>query len=1448
MKCTVCQAELSQGTRVCNACGSPVSINPTLEDLYFSRLIASAPQKLVQKVRATPYLAKERRTVTALLLTVANVEEFTEKIPETERIPLLNTALDLIAGVIYQFEGSLAKLWESTVLAFFGAPVTHEDDPIRAVYAAQAIRTEIQAFSQDIEKTFGVPMRLHMVLNTGPILIGEIKSNLKYTFQSLGSTLECMDAATRLDIPQCEIILFEDTFQSVKPFVQCTPLDDLPCSDSTAGIPLWRVDKVFHPDRALSRMPVTQTTSLIGRQAELDVLLDLSETVLAGLGRVGLILGDAGIGKSRLILEWKRRLNSLRQPTRIKWIEAHGQSFGRELAYHMLKSLLRAALGLSADESPERTESALQETLTDLLGADEESLYPFLAHLLDVPIPDDLEARIHQLNTQDLRAQYLDSVKRLLKAIALEQPVILILEDLQWGDESSVDLLADLLLITSTSPILFCLVSRPDRDSDGWRLVMAARETINARRTEIRMENLDPAESQKLIEELIEAEDIPAVVLDLVLEKSEGNPYFVEELIRSLVNEGVLVKKENRWWVTPGMDSNRIPDSLQGLLTARIDRLPPDARFTLRVASIIGRSFPEEVIEKVLADRSPDIELMAQLSTLESIGMIRVAQIRPELTYTFQHILLHDAAYHSIVDEDRKALHLSVGNALETLYPDQQQRLASQLAEHFLKGGKPETALEYFDTAGHVSLDSFANAEAEHFFSAALQLTQEPDRLAALHSDLGEALAQQGKHREAIQAWNKAITHCNNLGHYDRLARVYARSARSAWWGYDAKHSLEICLIGLAAVKDAVESPDIAYLVHETGRAYLFNELPEDAREYCERALEMGKRLNAYDVQAEALATIGILPTISQQEAVAVLEEAVEISENHNLYGPAFRAYVNLAIVVDNMGKVRLARDYRKRALALGNKTSGPSNGGFIEQAIIQASLWLADFADAETQINKMREVTQQSDSYLNEDTLNTLYLEGIYQRLMGNFSQAIDRFTDLANRSRQINDLNRLRLANRSMAEIILEGHLLEDEKRATSNLEIALGMLTETFSQENGNPEYKEVSDLTLLSVAYTLKGNFAQAQESLDRANTLYQKQPNMRAQVEITLAQARLKLAQEAYESAFSSLAKAAEMLEKMEARWWKSRTWLEIAVAYLRRNEPEDIDQAHNILRETLAEFKDIGVGYYPDLIIEKLRQVKSISRAQAIAHHKITQEMAEAGRVQHTIIPANAPKIQGVQISGVLLPANETSGDFYDFIPLGNGCLGVVIADVGDKGAGAALYMAMSRTLIRTYAGEGQRSPKDVINEVNRRILTDTERGIFLTAVYGILDPEHATFEYVNAGHNPPCFLQQKDGEVVCTLLEKTGPLLGIFTESEWETHTINLKPGDSLFLYTDGITESQNEKGVFFGNDRLQTALKNNVGQPAEAFRNSILECVQSFIKTAPRLDDITLVVIQKE
>ncbi|HPX94958.1 MAG TPA: SpoIIE family protein phosphatase [Brevefilum fermentans] len=1447
MKCTNCQSELPLGAHVCPSCGYPVSINIQREDLYFSRLASFAPDTLIRKVRAAPYLAKERRNVTAIMTTIANDTEIDNKIPKRERVEIFNDLLDLIAKRIYEYEGAIAKLWKNTALAFFGAPISHEDDPLRAVHTASLILKDIDSLNQKLKTAYDLVIQMKIVLNTGPILIGNIKPNLKFDFQSLNGAIECIDLAIAAEIPKSRVVLFDDTYQFIRSFVKGRKLEPVFCEDSRELLNLWQVDQIIDRRSSLHRSPISHTTSMIGRKKELDSLLELSETVLAGLGRVGLILGEPGIGKSRLILEWKRLMQSQNITAPIRWIESHSLAFGQEFAYHLLKDLLRAALEITTTTPDSRAKGMSEAVFMEDICLGDENLQLYLAHLLEFDLTEQEEVQVHLLQAQELRNKYLQSVQTLFRCLSNQQPLIIVLEDLQWADASSVDLLIDLLSLTTSSPILFCLVSRQERDSIGWNLIKAARERIGLRLTELKLENLSEDESQSFVEQLINTKEIPEIIRTAVLNKSEGNPYFIEELINMLINEGVLQKKGEKVIVSTKIDQARIPDSLQGLLTARIDRLPEDARLTLRIASVIGRYFPEKVIALVMKEHAPGVNLLTQLNILESLQILSVAEVKPALTYKFHHILMHEAAYHSIVETDRIDLHRSVGLALEDLYPEQKERLAPQLAHHFLITNDTKKAYQYLDLAGHASMDAFATAEAEVYFARAITQTTDPEQLAHLYIDLGEARAQQGNHRQAVHAWNKAIDYLERFNDPDRLARTYARSARSAWWGYTPQYSLEICLRGMKAIEGAKESPDIAYLIHETGRAYFFNDQPDKARAFSEQSLEMAQRLGAAEVQAEALATIGVLPTTSPEQAVEALEKAVKISEENDLFGSASRAYINLALVVDNLGKVRLARDYRMRAIQLGRKIGGLSEELLLYRAIARASIWLADFQDAEIRLSKSEQLIQQTETHLSESGLTQSYLKGNLLRLKGDFNQAIEIFTELISHSRQMGAEQQLIDAHRALTEAILEPYLLGDPNHSALDLDIALKMLETAQTKSADETNYSQIGSLCLKSDIYTSKKDFANARLALMEAEEAYRAHPNMSDQVRILHANARIEAGEKNYQEAIVLLTELDRMLEKMEGRWWRARVWLELGEIHLQRNDPEDVDQAQNYFRDSLAEFLSMGVNYYPDIITEKLRQVKHLSRAHAIAHRKISEEMVQAGRIQHSLIPTQSPVIDGYDINGTLLPARETSGDFYDFIKLDDGKLGIVIADVGDKGAGAALYMAMSRTLIRTYARESRMSPEHVLHELNRRILIDTEFGIFLTVVFGILDPEQGTFTYVNAGHNPPILLSQKNDQIELTELKKTGSLVGIFPENTWEEKTITIHSGDVLILYTDGITEAQNEDDEFFGIERFVKTLKDNFSPSAEDLRNCILEDVQAFTGTSPRLDDITLVVIAK-
>ena len=306
---------------------------------------------------------------------------------------------------------------------------------------------------------------------------------------------------------------------------------------------------------------------------------------------------------------------------------------------------------------------------------------------------------------------------------------------------------------------------------------------------------------------------------------------------------------------------------------------------------------------------------------------------------------------------------------------------------------------------------------------------------------------------------------------------------------------------------------------------------------------------------------------------------------------------------------------------------------------------------------------------------------------------------------------------------------------------------------------------------------------------------------------------------------------------------------------LTRDVPIIFISALDATRDKVRAFTVGGVDYVtkPFQVEEVLARVethlalRALQRRLQDANRKMGRELALAGEVQTSFLPRGLPDIPDWQLSVTLKPARETSGDFYDFIALPNARLGIVVADVTDKGAGAALYMALSCTLIRTYAAEYPTQPKRVLSAVNRRILEDTNANQFVTVFYGILDPATGTLVYCNAGHCPPYLISAQDGEDAQRLI-RTGMPLGIFEDETWEQGVVQFTPGDVLVLYTDGITEAQNEQGAFFGEDRLLESVKVNLLRPAQDIQDVIMTDVHRFVGNAPQFDDIALVVIVRD
>jgi serine phosphatase RsbU (regulator of sigma subunit) len=834
--------------------------------------------------------------------------------------------------------------------------------------------------------------------------------------------------------------------------------------------------------------------------------------------------------------------------------------------------------------------------------------------------------------------------------------------------------------------------------------------------------------------------------------------------------------------------------------------------------------------------------VMSHLNTLESAGLIRLAQLEPDLEYLFRHVLVQDAAYASLLASDQRRLHLAVGEAMERLYPDRLDQYAAMLARHFERAGDDRHALAYFSRAADTALFTYANQEAESHYRSALALSCPENQRATLLDGLGEALSRQSRFEEAIAVWREAIDLFEALGDVDGVARLYARSARTAWHAGDPPEGLRLCQEGLGAVTGAGDSPDVAMLIHEAARAYHFNGQPDKALPLCQQALEMAECFGAVDVQADALTTLAVLPDRPPEESMAALREAVELAESAGLLHIASRAHHNLGVVIDDqLGDHRAAREHYLRSAEICRQRGAALEELFSQLNVIGRSLELGETAVAEAALAEMEALADTvPDPQLARLRLNSLSAALLWTR--GEWAEAFRLWRASVAETRQRGDLQMFYSCAAELAWSLIEYDRIEgaDDWQEVEALHAeAIGIAERGLGGM--------VWLLCQRSMLRVRQGRLDEARRVLDQARAQSQARPSMWDGALLEMAEAELATAQGHWPEALDAVETAASFHAKLGRRYSWARVVMGWAGIHAARGEPADLQRAQALLREARAAFEEMGASGYVRLIDEELQDLRAEIYARALRLDKATQELAVAGRIQEGLLPAESPYIPGWQLAATLQPARETSGDFYDFIPLPNGHLGIVVADVADKGAGAALYMALSRTLIRTYAVEYPGQPALALGEANSRILAETDTDMFVTVFYGVLDPQVGTLTYCNAGHNPPYLLSIAEEGAVHGL-ERTGMALGVVGDMTLEQDTVQFSPGDVLLLYTDGVTEAQNPEGAMFGVERLLAAAREQRGAPALRVQEAILEAIHAFVGDAPQFDDITLMVARRE
>jgi class 3 adenylate cyclase/tetratricopeptide (TPR) repeat protein len=777
--CSNCGAQLPSEARFCHNCGKPVPLDsavpasdldlltqptPSTPDLITTtdRLIRRyLPEELLAKLesaRNNNLMAGERRVVTILFCDVQGSTEAAVRLDPEEWAEIINGAFEHMIQPIYNYEGTVARLQGDGILAFFGAPIAHEDDPERAVLAGLEIINVMQPYAKKVKNQWGIGLNVRVGINTGLVVLGEVGTDLRVEYTALGDAVN-LAARMEQNASPGSVLISAATYRLVALIFDFEIVENLQLKGYQESIIAYR------PVRRKSQPRKTRgleglTAPLIGRQEALHALRSAFDELKLGRGQIISVIGEAGLGKSRLLSEFHQTLSDEDQPS-LHWLEGRTLSYQTGVPFAPIISLFSRFFNQDSGDSHPPQFAHIVERLNPHFGDRTDEVAPFFASLLGTQLDEQEAERVKYIPPPQLRAMLFTHTKSLLEHLLNIGPVALFLDDLHWADPSSIEMLQALLPLTDSSSLMVIAAFRPRRSEPSWDFHIQAERSYSHRYHLIHLQPLSNTQSRELISSLLEIDDLPEKVRTKILDKSEGNPFFVEEVIRSLLDNKLIVKHNERWQVTREIDNIDLPDTLLGVITARLDRLTESTRHVLQAASVLGREFSAEI----LAEISPEDEKWLEEGLIELVRreLVHEKRRQPQRVFSFKHILTQEAAYNSILLSHRRELHRSAADAIITHSPD----AAAEIARHLLKARLSGRAVPYLVQAGEQANRAYAIEEAIGYFRQVLEAKDEGVDISVFrraYEGLGSALIFANRIPEAQETYKQMVTLAESSG------------------------------------------------------------------------------------------------------------------------------------------------------------------------------------------------------------------------------------------------------------------------------------------------------------------------------------------------------------------------------------------------------------------------------------------------------------------------------------------------------------------------------------------------------------------------------------------------------------------------------------------------------------------------------------------------------------
>ena len=680
LHCAHCGTAARAGARFCVACGQPLqTVNPSPSKAV-PQLPPSAPRPLevsasVQAFQPPAYLADkirsqypaiegERRRVTVLFADIAGFTAISEKLDPEDLGVIVRRAFELITAEIHRFEGTINQYGGDGLMALFGAPIAHEDAPRRAVHAALGIQLALRDYTAALEQERGLKLQMRIGINTGTVVVGAVGTDLHMEYTAIGDTINLASRLQALARPG-SVLISESTHKSIAGFFETLEIGEL---EVKGHAPVYAFEVLrAHRRRARLDLAVERgLTPLVGRERPLSTLAELFGDVKAGRGQVVFVSGDAGIGKSRLLLEFRRRLAAANEE--VTWLEGRCVSLGGSIPMLPTIDQLRENFRIDENDGEPEIIAKVEHGMRRLGNV--ESEIPFIRYLLAV---DPGDPSVMAMDAVARRTRSFHALRALgLRGAAL-RPLVVVFEDMHWADSSTQEYLDFLMDSVAGGRLMLILTHRPE---------YLPRFGNRSFFSSISLRHLTNEQTLEMAAAFLGSEFFPEELRSALMQKAEGVPLFIEEVTKTLLDLGFIVREDGHYRITKAASELAIPETIQGIIMARLDRLGEEGKHTVQLASVIGRQFLARLLERVAGLRGKLEGLLRELKALE---IIYEQGLLPEPAYIFKHAVIQDVAYNSLLFQRRKELHRAVGAAIEELYRDRLPEHHAELAYHFMR-------------------------------------------------------------------------------------------------------------------------------------------------------------------------------------------------------------------------------------------------------------------------------------------------------------------------------------------------------------------------------------------------------------------------------------------------------------------------------------------------------------------------------------------------------------------------------------------------------------------------------------------------------------------------------------------------------------------------------------------------------------------------------------------